>query len=139
MVKGEAHLKISHSILEYNDFSVAQNISVNVISFMGDRPLEGRLWIFKILQVNPMAWPEIQLFSNPIEMQKYFSQEENRHAIWNTTSKTNLTTVEFPRLAVVPYEVVEWISKKGRTPNELRLCYLCCVIVGIVCRCVPPI
>ena len=32
-----------------------------------------------------------------------------------------LTTLRLPRLAVVPYAVVEWISKKGRTPNELRI------------------
>ena len=32
-----------------------------------------------------------------------------------------LTTLSFPRLAVVPYAVVEWLSKKGRTPNELMI------------------
>ena len=32
-----------------------------------------------------------------------------------------MTTLRFPRLAVVPYAVVEWLSKKGRTPNELRI------------------
>ena len=32
-----------------------------------------------------------------------------------------MTTAKFPRLAVVPYAVVEWLSKKGRTPNELRV------------------
>ena len=34
---------------------------------------------------------------------------------------TNLTTLRLPRIAVVPYAVVEWLSKKGRTPNELRI------------------
>ena len=34
---------------------------------------------------------------------------------------TNLTTLRLPRLAVVLYELVEWLSKKGRTPNELRI------------------
>ena len=38
-----------------------------------------------------------------------------------TTGKTNLTTVKLPKLAVAPYAVVEWISKKGRTLNELRV------------------
>ena len=33
----------------------------------------------------------------------------------------NLITLRFQRLAVVPYPLVEWISKKGRTPNELRI------------------
>ena len=34
---------------------------------------------------------------------------------------TKLTTLRFPRLALVPYVLVEWLSKKGRTPNELRI------------------
>ena len=33
----------------------------------------------------------------------------------------NLTTLRLPRLAVVPYALVECLSKKGRTPNELRI------------------
>ena len=80
---------------------------------MRDRPLEGRLWIFKIPWDKPWAWPEINFLSNPIEMQTHFSQEENRHAMWNNTGMKNLTTLRFPRLAVVPYAVVEWLSKKG--------------------------
>ena len=35
MVKGEAELKTSHSMLKYNDLFVAQNLSGNVIAFMG--------------------------------------------------------------------------------------------------------
>ena len=34
---------------------------------------------------------------------------------------TNLTTIRFTRLVVVPYSVMEWLGKKGRTPNELRM------------------
>ena len=34
---------------------------------------------------------------------------------------TNLTTLRLTRLAVVPYALVEWLSKKGLTPNELRI------------------
>ena len=34
---------------------------------------------------------------------------------------TNLTTLRLPRPAVVPYAVVEWLSKKGQKPNELRV------------------
>ena len=41
--------------------------------------------------------------------------------MWDTTDMTNLTTLRLPRLAVVPYALVEWLSKKGRTPNELRI------------------
>ena len=75
MVKGDAELKIVHFMLKYNNVFVAQNISGNVIAFMGDRPLEGRLWIFKIPRDKPWAWPEIKFLSNPIGMQTYFSQE----------------------------------------------------------------
>ena len=34
---------------------------------------------------------------------------------------TNLTTLRLPMLALVPYVLVEWLSKKGCTPNELRI------------------
>ena len=44
MVKGDAELKIFHSMLKYNNLFVAQNLSRNVIAFMGDLPLEGRAW-----------------------------------------------------------------------------------------------
>ena len=64
MVNGDAELKIFHSILKYNDLFVAQNISGNVIAFMGDHSLEGRPWIFKIPGDNPWAWPEVKLLSN---------------------------------------------------------------------------
>ena len=66
MVKGDAELKIFHSMLKYNYLFVAQNLSVNVIDFIGDRPLEGRPWIFKIPRDKPWAWPEIKFLSNPI-------------------------------------------------------------------------
>ena len=53
---GSGKLKIFHSILKYNNVFVAQNISGNVIAFIGDRPLEGRPWIFKIPWDKPWAW-----------------------------------------------------------------------------------
>ena len=53
MVKGDTELKIFHYMLKYNDLFVAQNISGNVIAFMGDRPLEGKPWIFKIPRDKP--------------------------------------------------------------------------------------
>ena len=34
---------------------------------------------------------------------------------------TKLTTLRLPSLAVVTYAVVEWLIKRGRTPNELRI------------------
>ena len=75
MVKGDAELKIFYSMLKYNDLFVAQNISGNVIAFMGDLTLEGRPWIFNIPWDKPWAWTEVKLLSNPIEMQTHFSQE----------------------------------------------------------------
>ena len=121
MVNGDAELKIFHYMLKYNDLFVAQNIPGDFIAFMGDSPLEGRPWIFKIPRDKPWAWPEVKFLSNPIEMQTHFSQEENRHAMWDTTGMTNLTTLRLPRLAVVPYALVEWLGKKGRTQNALRI------------------
>ena len=112
MVNGDAELKIFHSMLKYNNFFVAQNLSGNVIAFVGDCPLEGSPCIFKIPRDKPWAWPEIKFLSNPIEMQTHFSQEGNFHAMWDTTGRTNFTTVKLPRLAVVPYAVVDWLSKK---------------------------
>ena len=117
MVKGGADLNIFHSMLKENNLFVAQNLSGDVIAFMGDRPLEGRPWIFKIPRDKPWVWLEMKLLINSIEMQTYFIQEENVHVMWDTTGRTNLTTLKLPRLAVVPYEVVEWISKRRRTPN----------------------
>ena len=83
--------------------------------------MEGRPWIFKITREKSWAWPEIKLLSNPIEMQTHFSQEENFHAMWDTTGRKKLATARFPRLAVVPYAVVEWLSKRGLAPNELSV------------------
>ena len=103
MVKGDAELKIFHSMLKYNNFFVAQNLSGNVIVFVGDCPLEGRPWIFKITCNKPWAWPEVKLLSNPIEMQTYFGQEENRDAMWDSTGMTNFTTLRLPRIVVLPY------------------------------------
>ena len=88
---------------------------------MVNRTLKGRPWIFKIPWDRPWASPEVKFLSNPVEMQTYFIQEENRHVMWDTTGMTNLTTLSFPRLAVVPYAVVGCLSKEGRTPNELSI------------------
>ena len=80
---------------------------------MGDQPLEGRPWVFKIPRDNPWAWPEVKFWSNSIDMQTHFSQEENNHYMWDTTAETNLTTKKFPGLAVVPYADLEWLGKGG--------------------------
>ena len=53
MVKEDAELKQFHYMLKYNDLFVAQNISGNAIAFMGDRPIEGWPWIFKITRDKP--------------------------------------------------------------------------------------
>ena len=54
--------------------------------------------------------------------------------MWDTTGRTNLTTVNFPRISVVPYAVVEWLSKKGRTPNELRVWLEKMMIADVNCK-----
>ena len=108
-------------MLKYNNLFVAQNLSGNVIVFMGYLPLDGRQWISKIKRDKPWAWPELKFLSNSIEMQTHFNQEENRHDMWDTTGMTNLTTLRLPRISVVPYALVEWLSKKGRTANELSI------------------
>ena len=41
--------------------------------------------------------------------------------MWDTTGRTKLTTLKLPSLAVVPYAVVEFLSKRRQTPNELRV------------------
>ena len=82
--------------------------------FHGERLLKGRPWILSIPRDKPWACPEIKLLINPIEMQTNFSQEENHHVMWDTTGRIDLTTVKLPRLAVVPYVVMDWLSKKGR-------------------------
>ena len=88
---------------------------------MGDCPVEGRPWVFKIPQDKPLSRPENKFLSNPIMIHMILSQEVNCHAIWDTTGRTNLTTKNLKSLALVPYEVVEWISDGGQTPNEFRV------------------
>ena len=75
MVKGDTELKIFHFMLKYNNLFVAQNLSGNVITFIGDCQLGGRPWIFKIPQDKSQAWPIIKFLINPIKMQTHFSQE----------------------------------------------------------------
>ena len=104
-------------MLKYNELFVAPNLSDNVIAFMGYLPLGGRPWVFKIPRDKPWEWPEIKLLSNSIEIQAHFSQDVNRRAMWDTTGKTYLTTIKLPRLEVIPYAVMEWLSKGGLTPN----------------------
>ena len=41
--------------------------------------------------------------------------------MWDTTGMKKLTSPSFPSIAVVLYALLEWLSKKGRTPNELRV------------------
>ena len=56
IVKGGAELKIFRFMLKYNDLFVTQNLSGNVIAFMGGRPLEGRPWIFNIPRDKPTGY-----------------------------------------------------------------------------------
>ena len=68
MVIGDAELKIFHSMLKYNNLFAAQNLSENVIDFMGDSPLERRPWLLKIPQDKPWAWPKVKFLNNPVEI-----------------------------------------------------------------------
>ena len=68
MVKGDTELKLFHSMLKYNELFVAPNLSRYVIAFMGDSPLEGRPWVFKIPPEKPWAWMKIKFRRNSIEM-----------------------------------------------------------------------
>ena len=79
--------------------------------------MKGRLLIFKIPRDKPWAWPKKKLLFRPIEIQTHFIQEENRYAMEDTTGMKKWTTLRLPKLAVVPYAVVGWLSKKWRTPN----------------------
>ena len=65
MVKGDTELKIYYYMLKYNDLFFAQNLSGNVIAFMGDHPLEGRPWIFKIPREKPWECREIKFVEQP--------------------------------------------------------------------------
>ena len=103
-------------------FFVSPGLSDSVIAFMRDYPLEGRLWLFKITCDKPWAWPEVNFWKNSIEMQKHFIKESNCHFVWDTTGETNLTTKKAPRLAVLTYAAVEWLSKGGQTTNDFRVC-----------------
>ena len=64
VVKGDAELKLFHSMLKYNDLFASPNPSTNVIAFVGDSPLERRPWVSKIPQEKSWAWPEIKLLRN---------------------------------------------------------------------------
>ena len=66
VVKRNSKLKVFHYMVKYNDMFATNNISDIVIVFMGDRLLEGRLWVFDISLDNPWAWPEVEYFNNAI-------------------------------------------------------------------------
>ena len=83
--------------------------------------MKGRPWLFKIPLDKPWVWTEVKFWNKSIEMQTHFIQESNRPSMWDTTGEKNTSTKKLPRLEVVPYAAVEWISKGGGTPNELRV------------------
>ena len=53
-------------MLKYNDLFLAQNFAVDVIELMGDNPLEGMPWVFKIPWDKPLTWPEIKFIRKSI-------------------------------------------------------------------------
>ena len=57
MVQGGAELNLFYSILKYNYLFVAPNLSGSVIAFMGDRLLEGGLWVFNLARkIHGCGW-----------------------------------------------------------------------------------
>jgi len=54
-------------------------------------------------------------------METYFSQDGNRHSLWDTSGEVDRVEHNLPRLVVVPYAAVLWLSEKERTPNDLRV------------------
>ena len=59
---------------------------------------------------------------NSIAIETCFSQDGNRHSLWDTSGKADRVNQNLFRLAVVPYVVaVPWLSEKERTPNDLRV------------------
>ena len=46
-------------MVKYNDLFATQNLLDNVIAFMGDSPLEGIPWIFKISWEKPWSWQKL--------------------------------------------------------------------------------
>ena len=105
----------------FNDFFVAARLSGSVISFMGDCPLEVRLWLFKMPHDKPWVWPEVNFCNNSIEMQTHLIQDSNCYSMWDTTGETNLMTKKFPSLEVFLYADVEILIKCGQTQNELMV------------------
>ena len=121
MVKGGIDLKLFHAMIKYNDIFVTNNLSGSVIGFMEDRPLAGRPWVFRIPRDKPLAWPEVEYVENAIKMQCHFGQEANNNTLYDTAGDPTKTRVKLPILVMVPYDMVEWLVKSNRTPNELRL------------------
>ena len=64
--KGGRGIKNIPFYVKIQQFFVAQNISINVIAFMGDRPLEVSPWIFNIPRDKPWEWPKIKFLIKPI-------------------------------------------------------------------------
>ena len=48
IVKGDTKVKLFQSMVKYNDMFSTNNLIGSVIGFIGDRPLAGRPWVFKI-------------------------------------------------------------------------------------------
>ena len=84
MVKGDAELKIFHSIKKYIFFCCSKSLW-KCDCFHGGPSIGRKAVYIKIPRDKPWAWHEIKFLSNPIEMQTHFSQEENRHTMWDTT------------------------------------------------------
>ena len=54
-------------------------------------------------------------------MQGNFGQEGNNNTLSGMSGDTTKTKKNLPRLAMVPYAMVEWLFQANRMPNEFRL------------------
>ena len=84
---------------------------------MEDQPLEGRPWVVKIPHDKPWEWTEVNFWNNSIEIQTHFIHNSNCHPMRDTTGETNLAANKFPRMEILTYSDVEWISKSVWTLN----------------------
>ena len=67
VVKGDNELKVFHSMVKFNEMFATNNLSGSVIGFIGDRPLTGSPWMFRVPRDKPWAWIEVEYVDNAIK------------------------------------------------------------------------
>ena len=67
MLKGDTDLMVPQSMVKYNYMFATNNLSGSVIGFIGDRPLTGSPWMFRVPPDKPWAWIEVEYVDNAIK------------------------------------------------------------------------